>query len=292
MGKARVDASSDLINLLTTSAPVLDIFAASGSKPLPKEDTNEEVLGKGAFKEVSYELDHLLEASPASASILNIIAASGSLSFFNEAFPEDSEAGGSKTVGYELDGLVGSLWRSGPGSASVLDIATASCSRPLPNEAVLKVALDDNFEEALKDNFEEALVEEDAFKDVPSEADQLLGASPLFASVRHLLVASTSWALAEDTQDLATSAGFKDVDQDATSSLRPRKAYLSPALIWLKEEGLPTAEKEAQDKAVEGEMDKEAVMRRALGKWKRMNIEEKAVWRMKAEERAKTNQKK
>ena len=73
---------------------------------------------------------------------------------------------------------------------------------------------------------------------------------------------------------------------------RPRKAYLSPALIWLEEEGWPTAEKEAQDKAVEGEMEKEAVMRRALGKWKRMNIEEKAVWRMKAEERAKTNQKK
>ena len=68
--------------------------------------------------------------------------------------------------------------------------------------------------------------------------------------------------------------------------------YVSPALLWLEEEGLPTAEKEAQDKAIQGEMDKEAVMRRAMGRWKRMSVEEKAVWRMKAEERAKTNKKK
>ena len=35
--RARLDASSDLANLLTTSAGVLDIFAASGSRPLPME---------------------------------------------------------------------------------------------------------------------------------------------------------------------------------------------------------------------------------------------------------------
>ena len=68
--------------------------------------------------------------------------------------------------------------------------------------------------------------------------------------------------------------------------------YVSPALLWLEEEGLPTAEKEAQDKAVQGEIDKEAVMRRAMGKWKRMSVEEKAVWRKRAVEFAKTNQKK
>ena len=70
--------------------------------------------------------------------------------------------------------------------------------------------------------------------------------------------------------------------------IRPRKAYLSPALIWLEEEGLPTAEMEDKDlKAVGGEMDKEEVMRRAMEKWKRMSVEEKAVWRA----RANTNQK-
>ena len=42
------------------------------------EETNEEVLG-----EVSYELDNL-EASPVSASVLDIIAASGSGHFPNE----------------------------------------------------------------------------------------------------------------------------------------------------------------------------------------------------------------
>merc|ERR1719167_1774936 len=278
--RARLDSSSDLINLLTTAAPVLDIFAASGSRPLP-----EKVLRKGAIKDVSYELDNLLEASPASASVLDIIAASASQTFPNGTFVEDAEAGGSEIVGYQLDGLVGSLRGSGPGSASVLHIATAAGSSPLPNEAALKVALEDNFEEALVE-------EEDAFKDVPSEVDQLLGASPLCASVRHLLDTSTTWTLAEETQDQATSAGFKDVDLDASASLRSRKAYLSPALIWLEEEGLPTAEKEAQDKAVQGEMDKEAVMRRAMGKWKRMSVEEKAVWRKRAVEFAKTNQKK
>ena len=65
---------------------------------------------------------------------------------------------------------------------------------------------------------------------------------------------------------------------------RPRKAYLSPALIWLEEEGLSTAEMEA--KALGGDMDKEAVMRRATEKWRRMSVEEKAVWRARAEWRS------
>ena len=76
-------------------------------------------------------------------------------------------------------------------------------------------------------------------------------------------------------------------------STRPRKAYLSPALIWLEEEGLPTAEMEAKDlmKALGGEMDKGEVMRRAMEKWKRMSVEEKAVWRARAKEGVNTNQK-
>ena len=75
--------------------------------------------------------------------------------------------------------------------------------------------------------------------------------------------------------------------------IRPRKAYLSPALILLEEEGLPTAEMEAKDlmKALGGEMDKGEVMRRAMEKWRRMSVEEKAVWRARAKEDANTNQK-
>ena len=67
--------------------------------------------------------------------------------------------------------------------------------------------------------------------------------------------------------------------------------YVSPALLWLEEEGLPSAEKEAEDKVVEGEMDKEAVMRKAMGKWKRLSVEEKAVWRKRAEEHTNINKK-
>ena len=56
---------------------------------------------------------------------------------------------------------------------------------------------------------------------------------------------------------------------------------------------MPTAEMEAKDltKALGGDMDKEAVMRRAMEKWRRMSVEEKAVWRARAKEDANTNQK-
>ena len=105
------------------------------------EATYEKALEKDALMDVSYELDHLLVASPASptgsASVLDIMAASGSRTLPNEAFAEvlseDEEAGGSKLVGYQLDALDGSLLGSGPVSASVLDIASGS--RALPREA-------------------------------------------------------------------------------------------------------------------------------------------------------------
>ena len=44
-------------------------------------------------------------------------------------------------------------------------------------------------------------------------------------------------------------------------------------------------------KALGGEMDKEAVMRRAMEKWKKMSVEEKAVWGATAKENVNTNQK-
>ena len=69
---------------------------------------------------------------------------------------------------------------------------------------------------------------------------------------------------------------------------RSRRVYLSPALVWLEEDGLPTAEKEAtaMEKAIGVKMDEEEVKRRALLKWKMMGSEEKAVWRKKVEEKA------
>ena len=92
----------------------------------------DEALAKDALMDVSYELDHLLGDSPASASVLDIMAASGSRTLPNEAFAqvlsEDEEAGGSK-----LDALVGSLLGSGAVSVSILDIASGSWD--LPREA-------------------------------------------------------------------------------------------------------------------------------------------------------------
>ena len=69
---------------------------------------------------------------------------------------------------------------------------------------------------------------------------------------------------------------------------RSRRVYLSPALVWLEEEGLPTAQKEARamEKAIGVEMDEDKVMRNALLRWKMMGSEEKAIWRKKVEENA------
>ena len=64
--------------------------------------------------------------------------------------------------------------------------------------------------------------------------------------------------------------------------LRKRKTYLSPALIWLEEEGVPTAMLEAN----EAEIYKKALVGRAMGKWKVMSMKKKAYWRMRAEKRA------
>ena len=51
--RARLDGSSDLVNLLTTSAGVLNIFAASGSRPLPKIIHLDDVLAMGGEIEVT-----------------------------------------------------------------------------------------------------------------------------------------------------------------------------------------------------------------------------------------------
>ena len=195
------------------------------------------------YLKVSFELDHLLGASPTSASVFDIMAASGSRTLNNiacaEVLREDGEPGGSKTVDCQLDGPVESLLGSGAVSASDLDIAAASGSMALLGEAF---AEDDKAVEAGQD-------------------------SPLAANT-------------------STSSRQKYTQFSSLEMLcfRQRKVYVSPALLWLEEEGLPSAEKE-----VEEEMDKEAVMRRAMGKWKRLSLEEKAVWRKRAEERANIN---
>ena len=98
------------------------------------------------YLKVSFELDQLLGASPASASVLDIMAASGSRTLpLAEVLSEDGEAGGSKIVDSQLDGLLG----SGPVSASNLDIMAASGSGALPREAF---AEDDKAVEAGQDS--------------------------------------------------------------------------------------------------------------------------------------------
>ena len=73
-------------------------------------------------------------------------------------------------------------------------------------------------------------------------------------------------------------------------SSRPRKVFLSPALVWLEEEGLPSARREAGvwEQALGVEVEEEEVMRMAMEAWKTMTVEKKTLWRKKAKE-AETN---
>ena len=60
---------------------------------------------------------------------------------------------------------------------------------------------------------------------------------------------------------------------------RPRKVFLSPALVWLEQEGLPSARRKASFGV---NMEEEEVVRMAMDTWKKMTVEEKALWRKKA----------
>ena len=59
-----------------------------------------------------------------------------------------------------------------------------------------------------------------------------------------------------------------------------RKVFISPALLWLEEEGLPSVKEVLAPSAEE----EEEMVRIALEIWKKMNKEEKALWRKKARE--------
>jgi len=239
--RARLDGSSDLVNLLTTSAGVFDIFAASGSRPLPKEAVIDVAMGGASevVMEGTYELDRLIGASPAPASVLDIMTASGSLT--KEASADYREATGEVALESSEEAFE---------EASISDCCDCCCDCEEASTAT--AGAEDSTDEGLP------------------IANHLYEGS--------LMDQSPSASFLGDNQGCP-------VAQDGTSSTRPRKAYLSPALIWLEEEGLPTAEMEA--KALGGDMDKEAVMRRATEKWRRMSVEEKAVWRARAKVDAK-----
>merc|ERR1719237_1577031 len=213
--RARLDGSSDLVDLLTTSAGVLDIFAASGRRPLPREAVL--AMGGGGASEVVVE----------------------------DTFNMENTFGMEDT--YELDRLIG----ASPASASVLDIiaAAASASRTLPKEAsaedreaVGEVALESSEEAFGEASTSKAAFFEKIAANIAGAEDPSDDGLPI---ANHLCEGSL--------MDQTPSASFlgnnqvSQVAQDGISSTRPRKAYLSPALIWLEEEGLPTAEMEAKD---------------------------------------------
>ena len=55
---------------------------------------------------------------------------------------------------------------------------------------------------------------------------------------------------------------------------RPRKVSLSPALVWLDQEGLPSARREASviAEAFGVKVEEEEVMRMAMDTWKNLSI--------------------
>ena len=58
-------------------------------------------------------------------------------------------------------------------------------------------------------------------------------------------------------------------------SSRPRKVFLSPALVWLEEKGFSSARREAGvwEQALGVEVEEEGVMRMAMEAWKTMTID-------------------
>ena len=74
---------------------------------------------------------------------------------------------------------------------------------------------------------------------------------------------------------------------------RPRKVSLSPALVWLDQEGLPSARREASviAEAFGVKVEEEEVVRMAMDTWKKMTVEEKAMWKKKAKEAKDYNKK-
>ena len=74
---------------------------------------------------------------------------------------------------------------------------------------------------------------------------------------------------------------------------RPRKVFLSPALLWLEQEGLPSARSEASviAGALGVKVEEEEVMKMAMDTWKKMTVEEKALWRKMAKEAEDYNKK-
>ena len=71
-----------------------------------------------------------------------------------------------------------------------------------------------------------------------------------------------------------------EVDNSELIPSSSRKVFISPALLWLEEEGLPAVKEVLATGAEEGE--EEEMVRIALEIWKKMNQEEKALWRKKA----------
>ena len=74
---------------------------------------------------------------------------------------------------------------------------------------------------------------------------------------------------------------------------RTRKVFLSPALVWLEQEGLPSARSQASviAEAFGVKVEEEEVVRMAMDTWKKMAVEEKALWRKKAKEAEEYNKK-
>ena len=212
-----------------------------------------------AVKNVSHELDLQLGTSPASARILDILAASGSRPLLKEAV-------GIGAVAAPLRGSLEMVMEE-----EVSDLASEEVTGPTTIlEEIIAIATSG------------AEGPSDGPPTVTNLTEGFLGHSSPSGSqmdAHHFLAAQED----APTSNRQSKTFFNSVALTFFSN-RPKKVFLSPAHLWLEEEGLPTAEREARDKAFGGEMDEEGLTRRAMETWKRMSVEEKAVWRKRAKE--------
>jgi len=178
---------------------------------------------------------------------------------------------------------------SRPGVLNIFD-ALPKDALAEDKEAVVEVVME--AEASKEESMEEVLLEEDFYckKDEAATIEKILAITTSGAEE----VSSDGGGLGLHIADESFLSFDADAHQaplaaeDTTSSTRSRRVYLSPALVWLEEEGLPNAERAARamEKTIGVEMDEEEVMRRALLRWKMMGLEEKAFWRREVEEKA------
>ena len=213
----------------------------------------------------------LLGGSQASASVLDIISASG-----NSTFPKEVSAENLKAVGESLNKMMRL-------STEMLKNMSMEERRFLETWKDMLEMREKNWErflETWKDMLDLLEMKEKTWKNM----ERMLEVRKDMLEIWQMV---TSLAGLEDSfSDAVDKEAFEEAFEEASKS---RAAFLEE--IIASNTNPVGASLKDEEKAFEEEMDKEVVMRRAMEEWKRVSLEEKAMWSLWRGEGGSTNQK-